>query len=260
MPDPRAASEATSSGVPEDPRAGSLGDPGTRTRTETHPGNPGAIAGGARSSWRERCPPGYRGDAGATAVAPARPAGWSAGTALAPRYVPSRDDAKRARTDADAPADANADANADAHRAHPDADPSTSAGYGVAVAASEEWARALLDAAETRAARRKRRGSSRRDDPRPASRDDPARPPPTHAASPASSRAAVRAAARAVLADPVALAALARRHLACPVARLDDDDDDDDADPTASLRGPDPELFFPPPAPSPRRRGHTNTN
>ena len=250
MPDPRAASEATSSGVPEDPRAGSLGDPGTRTRTETHPGNPSAIAGGARSSWRERCPPGYRRDAGATAVAPARPAGWSAGTALAPRYVPSRDDAKRARTDADAPADANADANADAHRAHPDADPSTSAGYGVAVAASEEWARALLDAAETRAARRKRRGSSRRDDPGPGEPPSEGEGPQTstrdasHAASPSSSRAAVRAAAHAVLADPVALAALARRHLARPVARGDDAADEDD--PTASLRGPDPELFFPP--------------
>ena len=257
MAEPRAASEATASGVREDPRAGGLGDPpGTRTRTETAPGKtaPGAIAGGAWSSWRERCPPGYRRDA-VPADDPAR-RGVAAAVAPAPRYVPSRDDAKRARTDANANAnadanananaDADADANPDAHRADPDADPSTSAGYGVAVAASEEWARALLDAAETRAARRKRRGSSRRDDPRPASRDDPARPPPSPAASPASSRAAVRAAARAVLADPVALAALARRHLACPVARLDDDDDDHRADPTASLRGPDPELFFPP--------------
>ena len=255
MAEPRAASEATASGIREDPRAGGLGDPpGTRTRTETEPGKtaPGAIAGGAWSSWRERCPPGYRRDA-VPADDPAR-RDVAAAVAPAPRYVPSRDDAKRARTDADANANANAEANPDenananpdAHRADPEADPSTSAGYGVAVAASEEWARALLDAAETRAARRKRRGSSRRDDPRPASRDDPARPPPTHAASPASSRAAVRAAARAVLADPVALAALARRHLACPVARLDDDNDDDDDDPTASLRGPDPELFFPP--------------
>ena len=81
MAEPRAASEATASGVREDPRAGGLGDPpGTRTRTETEPGNPGAIAGARASSWRERCPPGYRRDA----VPPDDPARRGVAAAVAP--------------------------------------------------------------------------------------------------------------------------------------------------------------------------------
>ena len=200
MPDPRAASEATSSGVPEDPRAGSLGDPGTRTRTETHPGNPGAIAGRAfvvARAMSAGVPPRRGRDGGG---AGATRGGGPPGPRSRRGCVPSRDDAKRARTDADAPADADADANADAHRAHPDADPSTSAGYGVAVAASEEWARALLDRRDARRASKtpriipsRRPGPGRTpsegEGPQTSTRDA------SHAASPSSSRAAVRAAA-----------------------------------------------------------------